>query len=389
MYTLPDQSPLSSCDGRHHDGDPLGGRAIAGRLRRRLRFRRSARWHPVAGFGRLALALERPAYAPTRVRGAVFAARARGDGRRSPPRCWRARLRGQGWARLDAAALTWAALGGRSLRREACVCRRAGASGASWRRRAWRCARCAVATPRALDGVGAVPRGGGVARREHERRGRRRAALGRRRRPGRRRRLPRGEHARRDGRAARRALRAVRLGGGPAGRRDELAGRAADGGARLRGARRWSAAPPALQCASCAATAAPTRAPTPGASRRRLPARSACARRTLAYAGRVERPTLGDGRAPGVEDMRRAARLSLAVRRGGRSAPSSRRLLCDRVASLARARLYDHGYQLAWNKPASAHPHPGRGARRSHTPAKPATPATSADATTPATRVAR
>ncbi|MCW2606012.1 MAG: cobalamin biosynthesis protein, partial [Frankiales bacterium] len=34
----------------------------------------------------------------------------------------------------------------------------------------------------------------------------------------------------------------------------------------------------------------------------------------LAYAGRVEdRPLLGDGPAPGVDDVARAARLSLAV----------------------------------------------------------------------------
>ena len=32
------------------------------------------RWHPVAGFGRVALALERVLYAPTRLRGALFAA---------------------------------------------------------------------------------------------------------------------------------------------------------------------------------------------------------------------------------------------------------------------------------------------------------------------------
>jgi len=29
------------------------------------------RWHPVAGFGRLALALERTLYAPSRARGAL------------------------------------------------------------------------------------------------------------------------------------------------------------------------------------------------------------------------------------------------------------------------------------------------------------------------------
>ena len=66
------------------------------------------RWHPVAGFGRLAAALERRAYAPTRVRGAAFTAICVGM----------AALAGGVLGRLGAlgvAVATWTALGGRSL----------------------------------------------------------------------------------------------------------------------------------------------------------------------------------------------------------------------------------------------------------------------------------
>ena len=72
-----------------------------------------SRWHPVAGFGTAASTLERAAYAPTRARGVwvsgvlVIAATAGAEAlaRRSRP--------------VALIALTWAALGGRSLRREA------------------------------------------------------------------------------------------------------------------------------------------------------------------------------------------------------------------------------------------------------------------------------
>jgi len=74
------------------------------------------RGHPVAGFGRLALALERVAYRGERTRGALFAGVLVGG----------AALAGHGLARLlgrraALALLTWTALGGRSLRREAAV----------------------------------------------------------------------------------------------------------------------------------------------------------------------------------------------------------------------------------------------------------------------------
>jgi adenosylcobinamide-phosphate synthase len=72
------------------------------------------RGHPVAGFGAVALALERAIYAPSRGRGVVFTGALVAG----------AALAGHGLARLlgrraALALLTWTALGGRSLRREA------------------------------------------------------------------------------------------------------------------------------------------------------------------------------------------------------------------------------------------------------------------------------
>jgi adenosylcobinamide-phosphate synthase len=72
-----------------------------------------SRWHPVAGFGTAASSLERAAYAPTRARGVLVsgalvlaaAAGAEALARYSRP--------------VALVAVTWAALGGRSLRREA------------------------------------------------------------------------------------------------------------------------------------------------------------------------------------------------------------------------------------------------------------------------------
>ncbi len=70
--------------------------------------------HPVAGFGRLAGLLERRGYAPTRVRGSLAVAVMVGGAALGAE--YAARRRGR-CAVL--AVLTWSALGGRSLRREA------------------------------------------------------------------------------------------------------------------------------------------------------------------------------------------------------------------------------------------------------------------------------
>jgi adenosylcobinamide-phosphate synthase len=76
------------------------------------------RWHPVAGFGRAALAAERAVYAPSRFRGALYAAAlvgvAAAAGELLARAARRLGLRGAGLV-----AVTWAALGGRTLVREA------------------------------------------------------------------------------------------------------------------------------------------------------------------------------------------------------------------------------------------------------------------------------
>jgi len=72
------------------------------------------RWHPVAGFGRVATAFEDAVYAPTRVRGAAFTLALVGIAALSVELLARAAPR-----RAVIAAVTWTALGGRSLRREA------------------------------------------------------------------------------------------------------------------------------------------------------------------------------------------------------------------------------------------------------------------------------
>jgi adenosylcobinamide-phosphate synthase len=79
-----------------------------------LAFGDPRRWHPVAGFGRVALALERAYYAPTRARGALFAAVLVVVPAIAAERLARTSSRG-----AVLALLTWIALGGRSLRSEA------------------------------------------------------------------------------------------------------------------------------------------------------------------------------------------------------------------------------------------------------------------------------
>lgn len=72
-----------------------------------------SRWHPVAGFGMAASTLERAAYAPTRTRGVLISGAlviAAAAGAEALARCSRP---------VALVAVTWAALGGRSLRREA------------------------------------------------------------------------------------------------------------------------------------------------------------------------------------------------------------------------------------------------------------------------------
>lgn len=73
-----------------------------------------ARWHPVAGFGRLAGATERLAYAPSRARGTLVTGALVAGAAAAAELLARRVSR-----RATLAAVTWAALGGRSLRRQA------------------------------------------------------------------------------------------------------------------------------------------------------------------------------------------------------------------------------------------------------------------------------
>jgi adenosylcobinamide-phosphate synthase len=75
-----------------------------------------ARWHPVAGFGRAALALEQASYADSRRRGVfhVVACTLPVVGVGGVAQRW-----GRRWQTPMVAVLTWAVLGGASLRREA------------------------------------------------------------------------------------------------------------------------------------------------------------------------------------------------------------------------------------------------------------------------------
>lgn len=77
------------------------------------------RWHPVAGFGRAALALERAMYAPTRLRGALVVTILVAIPAAGAELLSRASVRGRVGRSAALALFTWASLGGRSLRREA------------------------------------------------------------------------------------------------------------------------------------------------------------------------------------------------------------------------------------------------------------------------------
>ncbi len=74
------------------------------------------RWHPVAGFGRLACALERATYAPRRRRGVLHEGVLVGGAVLSGVALERLRT---AWRLPVVSVVTWAVLGGRSLTREA------------------------------------------------------------------------------------------------------------------------------------------------------------------------------------------------------------------------------------------------------------------------------
>jgi len=271
------------------------------------------RWHPVAGFGRLALAAERRAYAPTRARGAAYAAALVVSAALAAELA--ARLADRRGLGHDAAfaAMTWAALGGRSLVSEArglAAHVDGGDLDAARRALPALCGR----DPEALDADGlcrAVVES--VAENTAD------AVVG----P-----LFWGAVAGPAGVAGYRAANTLDAMVGHRSERYAAFGWAA---ARLDDVLNWPVARvSALLAAACAPLVAgsPRRAlrttradgpahPSPNAGHIEAAFAGALGLRLggpLAYAGRVEvRPVLGAGRAPATEDVRRAARLSVAV----------------------------------------------------------------------------
>ena len=272
-----------------------------------------ARWHPVAGFGRTALALERAAYAPTRLRGAaVVAVLVAAPAIAAELLARRLSRRGLG-RELVLAMLTWVALGGRSLRREALnvsdLVAREQLDEARGALRAL-CGRDAAELDESGLCRAAVE---SVAENTSD------AVVGA---------LLWGALA---GPAGVAAYRSANTLDAMFGHRSERYLRFGWAAARLDDAMSWPAARLAAALACLAAPlvgGSPRRAamvarrdggahPSPNAG----PVEAAFAGAlglslggTITYNGSVEaRPQLGDGRAPGVEDVHRAARLSLAV----------------------------------------------------------------------------
>jgi adenosylcobinamide-phosphate synthase len=97
----------------------MSGAALAGGYAADVLFGDPRRWHPVAGFGNVALAVERATYKPTRSRGALHAAALVAGAALAGELLARAAARAGPGRGVALAAITWAALGGRSLGGEA------------------------------------------------------------------------------------------------------------------------------------------------------------------------------------------------------------------------------------------------------------------------------
>jgi adenosylcobinamide-phosphate synthase len=93
----------------------VSGAALAGGYAADVLFGDPRRWHPVAGFGQVALAAERVAYAPTRLRGGLYAGGLAAGAALAGELLARAADRAGLGRGIALAAVTWAALGGRSL----------------------------------------------------------------------------------------------------------------------------------------------------------------------------------------------------------------------------------------------------------------------------------
>ena len=266
------------------------------------------RWHPVAGFGATAATIERSAYAPSRVRGALvtgaLVAGAAGVVELLARRTSRAAV---------LVAVTWAALGGRSLRREA------GAVGDFIEREELDLARSRLRSLCGRDATGLDASDLSRAVVESLAENTSDAVVGA---------LLWGAIAGPGGVAAYRAANTLDAMFGHRNARYAQFGWAA---ARLDDAMSW---PAARACAALACLAAPLVGgslletvrtirrdggahPSPNAGQVEAAFAGALGLRLggpLAYAGAAEvRPTLGAGRTPTPADARRAARLSLAV----------------------------------------------------------------------------
>jgi adenosylcobinamide-phosphate synthase len=295
------------------------------------------RGHPVARFGRAAVALERRMYAPTRRRGAAVAAVLVAGAALCAELLARAGPRVGLRREVVFAAVLWAALGGRSLRREALrVCGLVEHGELDRARGALRalCGRDAAGLDRAGVCRAAVE---SVAENTGD------AVVGA---------LLWGAVAGPAGVAAYRAANTLDAMVGNRSERYAAFGWAA---ARLDDAMSWPAARTAAALACLAAPVvggSPREAlrivrrdggahPSPNAGRVEAAFAGALGVRLggpLAYEGRIEsRPPLGDGRAPGVEDVHRAARLSLAVGAASAGLCAIARAASDR-ALLKRAR---------------------------------------------------
>jgi adenosylcobinamide-phosphate synthase len=93
----------------------VSGLALAGGWAADLLLGDPRRRHPVAGFGRVALALERVLYTPSRARGALFTATLVGGAALGAELAARAAARFRGGRAAVLMLVTWAALGARSL----------------------------------------------------------------------------------------------------------------------------------------------------------------------------------------------------------------------------------------------------------------------------------
>jgi adenosylcobinamide-phosphate synthase len=278
----------------------VSGAALIGGYAADLALGDPRRFHPVAGFGRVAEATERAVYAPSRARGVAYAgalvAAAALAGRRAP-----------------LAALTWAALGGRSLAREAL------GIADQVERGDLAAARAALPALVGRDPSGLDADGICRATVESVAENTSDAVVGA---------LLWGAVA---GPAGVAAYRAANTLDAMVGRRDERYAAFGWAAARLDDAMSWPAARAgAALTALCAPLAggSPRGAwrvvrrdgaahPSPNAGRMEAAFAGALGVRLggpLAYRGVAEiRPRLGDGRAPGASDVRRAVRLSLAV----------------------------------------------------------------------------